>query len=86
MSRCVQNCPRGCKKVANREEGSQCVKGKLSNLRVFQFQLKSDSYGKFRFAVTFLNPLTPRVSLVILLTACFAIPMMSVRGIWYWIN
>ena len=33
-----------------------------------------------------LNPLTPKISLVILLTVCHAILMMSIWRIWYWIN
>ena len=33
-----------------------------------------------------LNTLTPKISLVILLTVCHAILMMSIQRIWYWIN
>ena len=32
------------------------------------------------------NPLTPKISLVILLTVCHAILMMSIWRIWYWID
>ena len=76
FSRCVQKCPRGYKKVMNREGGSKCVEGTFSNL-VFQFQLKWDIYQKFWSYFTFLNLLIPKVSLVVILTACPAIPMMS---------
>ena len=33
-----------------------------------------------------LNPLTPKISLVILLTVCQMILIMLVWRIWYWIN
>ena len=33
-----------------------------------------------------LNPLTPKISLVILLTVCHMILIMLVWRIWYWIN
>ena len=33
-----------------------------------------------------LNPFTPKISLVILITVCFTILMMSVWRIWCWIN
>ena len=35
---------------------------------------------------TFLNPLTPKISLVILLTVCHIVLVMLVWRIWYWIN
>ena len=33
-----------------------------------------------------LNPLTPKISLVILLTVCYTVLVMLVWRIWYWIN
>ena len=33
-----------------------------------------------------LNPLTPKISSLILLTVCHTILMMSIWRIWYWIN
>ena len=35
---------------------------------------------------SWVNPLTPMVSLVILLTVCHTILMMLVLRVWYWIN
>ena len=32
------------------------------------------------------NPLTPKISLVILLTVCHTVLVMLVWRIWYWIN
>ena len=37
-------------------------------------------------ALCVVNPLTPKISLVILLTVCHAIIMMSIWRIWYWID
>ena len=33
-----------------------------------------------------INPLTPKISLVILLTVCHTVLVMLVLRIWYWIN
>ena len=40
----------------------------------------------FSWWLFFVNPLTPRISLVILLTICHTILMMSIWRICYWIN
>ena len=40
----------------------------------------------FRKVCDCLNPLTPKISLVILLTVCHTILVMLVWRIWYWIN
>ena len=37
-------------------------------------------------SITFINPLTPKISLAILLTVYHTIHMILVRRIWYWIN
>ena len=44
---------------------------------------------KFKSASTlpcYVNPLTPKISLVILLTVCQTVLVMLVWKIWYWIN
>ena len=40
----------------------------------------------FSWWLFFVNPLTPKISLVILLTICHTILMMSIWRICYWIN
>ena len=38
------------------------------------------------FCLEGVNPFTPKIQLVILLTICHTILMMLVQRIWYWIN
>ena len=51
----------------------------------------SNNYNYITFSKSFswwlfVNPLTPKILLVILLTICHTILMMSIWRIWYWIN
>ena len=41
---------------------------------------------RFAVLITTLNPLTPKISLTILLTVCHIVVVMLVSRIWYWIN
>ena len=41
---------------------------------------------RFAVLITTLNPLTPKISLIILLTVCHIVLVMLVSRIWYWIN
>ena len=47
---------------------------------------KSGIQGIAEYITDVLNPLTPKISLVILLTVCHTIQVMLVRRIWNWIN
>ena len=41
---------------------------------------------RFAVLITTLNPLTPKISLIILLTVCHTVLAMLVLRIWCWIN
>ena len=41
---------------------------------------------RFAVLITTLNPLTPKISLIILLTVCHIVLVMLLTRIWYWIN
>ena len=41
---------------------------------------------RFAVLITTLNPLTPKISLIILLTVCHIVLVMLVLRIWCWIN
>ena len=55
------------------------IKEKWGNIWDFHNQLLENTGSP-------LNPLTPKISLVILFTICHIILMMLVQRIWYWIN